>query len=148
MGTTRVTVGAIFCMIFSIIILVFTNLAFPLVEYATLGTTDKFRVIFGQLISPYTTINFGHWWVMIAIFIGAFLGGCIAKSPGAGFSMGFLSFFISFLLFLLLTISFNFTGWNAWISFWNGSIAGDLLLSAGLFSVIGAIGGKITAERD
>ncbi|MHA1267223.1 MAG: hypothetical protein ACTSRS_18445 [Candidatus Helarchaeota archaeon] len=148
MGIARVVVGTFFCLVISTLILFFINLAFPLVEYATFGTTNDFLVTFGQIISPFTIFKVGHWWVVIAVIIGALFGGFIAKSPTAGVGTGIVSCFLCFILFISLTIGFNFGAWTAWVSFWDGNIGADVVLCFILFIVLGAIGGKITAEND
>lgn len=146
MGFARILAGLLFSLAGSILIVFFVSLGYDTSGFTALGTTETDKIVFAVLLNPLTAINLSHWDVIAAIAVGGLLGGLISKSPTTGLLVGLLSFIVIFFLFLGLTLGFtNFSGWLTWVKY---NIALDLLLCAVLFAATGAIGGKLTAEKE
>jgi hypothetical protein len=147
MGVGRVLVGVIFCLAAAILIVFFVTLGATLIDYADLGDPAQYQIIFALILSPYTAIKIGAWSVIAAIAVGGLIGGLVSKSPTGGLAVGLLSFAVIFILFLGITIGFDINAWITWITTWDSSIVGDVLLSLAIFCGTASIGGKLTAEK-
>lgn len=145
MGAGRVLVGTLFCAVAAYLIVFFVTLNY---DYSALGDPVSALAVFFWLVHPLAAINGAMWSALAALAVGALIGGLVSKSPGGGLAVGILSFIVMFIMFIGLTVGFDIGAWITWIETYSGIIALDLLLSVAILAVVGAIGGKLTAESD
>ncbi len=147
MGIFRVIIGTLFCLAASILIVFFVTLNYTLPNALLLQNPAQYQSIFVLLLDPISAITAGQWSVIAALAVGALLGGLISKSPLGGLAVGLISFLVILMLFLGLSIGFVVADWIAWVTVQGSNIAGELALCAGILAGVGAIGGKLTAEK-
>jgi hypothetical protein len=147
LGIFRIIGGALFCLAAAVLTVFFVDYGYNLTDYALLGTTDQYYVIFAQLLSPVTAIQLGHYVTISALGLGALIGGLLSKGPTAGLIVGLIAFGVIFMLFLGLTVGFDFNAWIAWVTTYGSNVVGDLALAAGILGGVGAIGGKLTSDQ-
>lgn len=141
-------VGTLFCLVAAILIVFFVTLGYQTTNFPELGNPAHYQAIFALLLNPLTAIMAGEWSVIAALGVGALIGGLISKSPLSGILVGLVSFVVILILFLGLTIGFDVSLWITWVTTYGSNVAGELALCAGILAGVGAIGGKLTAEKD
>ncbi|MFX1294697.1 MAG: hypothetical protein ACFFD2_07565 [Promethearchaeota archaeon] len=146
MGVIRILSGTIFCLVAVLLVILFMTLGSLISDISELLSLEIYQIIFYLTMHPYSSAMLGLWIVLIALVIGALIGGLIARSTKGGIAVGFLALAILFMLYLGITWNFNF---NAMISYWtllDTSIYLDIIISFIILVSLGAIGGKLTSS--